>query len=74
MTPGSPRQRLDRKVEEYRYFRKLPDDVCRCHDDACPERETCLRFLQREIGGIRVVHSATLRQKDEPCQSKIPSE
>lgn len=39
---------------------RLLNDVCRCHDDACPERENCLRWLQRDTGTENTPHAATL--------------
>lgn len=50
---------------------KLPDDVCRCHDDGCPEREECKRYLQRNNGGVHVVHAATLREGTGKCARKL---
>jgi hypothetical protein len=34
---------------------RLPNDICRCRDADCPEREHCLRWTQRDIGGSRLV-------------------
>lgn len=28
----------------------LPDDVCRCRDDSCPERFGCARWVERDSG------------------------
>mgnify|MGYP001046628512 CR=1 FL=1 len=42
----------------------LPDDFCRCHDDACVQRESCARWMERESLGQRVVHAASLRMLD----------
>ena len=33
----------------------LPDDICRCRDDDCPQSRQCLRWIQRDIGGQRLV-------------------
>lgn len=40
----------------------LPSDVCRCHDDLCPEHVTCLRWLQNGPNhcGERTPHAASL--------------
>lgn len=38
----------------------LPADYARCHDDACPDRERCLRWLGRDDEHPRLVHVATL--------------
>ena len=50
----------------------LPNDVCRCHDSDCIERETCRRWLDRNKGsGSHVVHTNTLCASDGRCYSKI---
>jgi len=54
----------------------LQNDVCRCHDDGCPQHETCKRWLERKSGsGDHVVHSASLYPYDialgEPCPHYI---
>jgi hypothetical protein len=36
----------------------LSNDKARCHDDHCPPREQCQRWLQRETGRV---HVASLR-------------
>lgn len=38
----------------------LSDDACRCHDDECPTREICERYLQRGTGRV---HDRSLRFK-----------
>lgn len=25
----------------------LPNDICRCHNEACPNRDSCRRFVER---------------------------
>lgn len=30
---------------------RLPFDIARCHDDACPDRERCGRWVWREVCG-----------------------
>lgn len=63
----------------------VPEDICRCHDNGCPERNLCLRWMQRETGGPRTPHSHSLYQGDsgwepersgprnEPCLDRIPA-
>jgi len=60
------------------------DEICRCHDSCCQERQGCLRWTERETGGPRTPHAYTLYQGDggweperpdprsEPCREKIP--
>ena len=58
----------------------LPLDICRCHDDGCSERETCLRWLCRNDGNEtdRIPHAKSLFPYDipisEPCPQKIEAE
>jgi hypothetical protein len=56
----------------------LPDDIARCHDITCEVRSYCQRFVQRNRGGPRVVHAATLRPawqtRDELCDHAITLE
>jgi hypothetical protein len=59
------------RVEAALRGRRLPDDVCRCHDKTCPERKSCLRFLQRNSGGEYVVHADTMRTGESLCRNKI---
>ena len=40
----------------------LPNDICRCHDSLCEQREKCLRWLCRETGRV---HVGTLKQVGE---------
>ena len=53
---------------------RLPYDVCRCHDAACPERTECARWLQRAPENLpnwaRLTHAETLRH-GEVCEYKI---
>ena len=51
------------------YF--LPNDVCRCHDGGCPEREECLRWLCKDSGGI-VGYAESLFPYDIPLNSQCP--
>lgn len=52
----------------------LLDDECRCHDSGCPQRETCLRWLDREYGDHRrmYTHSPSLFPYDIPLGSPCP--
>ena len=54
----------------------LTDDICRCHDGGCPERESCLRWIDRHEGGPRVVAAGSLYPYDQPlgqpCTNHIP--
>lgn len=43
---------------------KLLNDIWRCHNDECPERETCLRWLERYSG---YVHTSFLALSDVEC-------
>jgi hypothetical protein len=38
----------------------LPDDICRCRDDNCPQSRQCARWIQRDLGGSRIVSEHTL--------------
>ena len=55
----------------------LRADECRCHDAGCPERETCLRWVDREYGDPREVypHSPSLKSYErplsDPCDLRI---
>lgn len=49
----------------------LPYDVCRCHALRCPERESCLRWLDRDWGEV---HAASLSNDDGTCTAKLPSD
>ena len=57
---------------------RLSDDVCRCRDNDCPERNDCERYLQRDIGGARIVSASTIYPFDRglfvlACPYRIPS-
>ena len=60
---------------ESKQLRILPNDVCRCHDDGCSEREQCLRYLQRNNVGERTPYCPSLFPYDipigNPCPNKI---
>ena len=54
----------------------LKDDVCRCHNENCAERHTCLRWLDRDNGGDWVPHVDSMYSWGDfplplPCQNKI---
>ena len=48
-------------------MRKLRNDICRCNDDGCEEKDTCLRWLQRETGRVQC---GSLKSYDAPLDSK----
>lgn len=52
----------------------LHADDCRCHDAGCPERETCLRWLDRARGDHRRhgTHSPRLFPHDVPLGTPCP--
>ena len=57
----------------------LADDICRCHDSGCPERERCLRWLHRgKAHGEHVSHCGSLFPFDldigKPCPMRIAPE
>jgi len=49
----------------------LPASYARCHDAACPQRTSCLRWLERDTGGERTSHVATLRFLAGICHGYI---
>lgn len=64
-------------LDNMRYY-SLPHDICRCHDDGCPERGECLRWLCKDDVGEHVVNAKSLFPYDiplmTPCPTKIPTE
>lgn len=56
--------------------RRLPDDICRCWDEECPERQGCLRWTQRADGGLRMAHTSACFPRRataaDPCPIRIP--
>lgn len=52
---------------------KLPFDICRCRGQGCEEKETCLRYLDKELGFLTPITN-TLRILDEKCRYKIEVE
>ena len=51
-------------------MKKLPSDICRCNDNSCSLRETCLRYLLRFTGAANTPHAASLANL-QGCQSYI---
>lgn len=50
--------------------RLLPFDYCRCHNEACPKKEGCLRWLQRNSGRV---HCKNMSEgQTEGCKHHIP--
>jgi len=51
---------------------QLPHDVTRCYDDTCSERETCLRWIERNGGDKWTPKTQSLRVKTtKRCYAKI---
>lgn len=50
--------------------KRLLYDVWRCHDALCPQREDCLRWLDRHTG---TVHTASLSNEDGTCYAMLPT-
>lgn len=46
-------------------------DYTRCHDDDCPERDHCWRYISRCSSQL-CSHAASLRDGDGPCDYKLP--
>lgn len=53
-------------------------DVCRCHDAACPQHESCRRWLERDKppAAVRLVHASSLRDPELLgfCAAYIPAQ
>ena len=49
-------------------MKPLPNDVCRCQDAGCRERNGCRRWLERESG----LEQSSLFPYDIPIGSKCP--
>ena len=53
------------------------NDICRCWDPGCPDREACARWVHRYHGGERTPNAYTLfppdADVDDPCPSFIPA-
>lgn len=43
--------------------------IPRCHASSCPERTTCLRWLDRFVGDI---HAPSLNNDNGTCTAKLP--
>ena len=54
---------------------QLKNDVCRCHDDTCPERHECLRWIERDLASYKwIISSNSLLQYEQDgttCLNKI---
>jgi hypothetical protein len=53
----------------------LPHDTARCHDSRCPQRQSCLRWLERNSPGERISHHPSLRPFSpfaDSCANHIP--
>jgi hypothetical protein len=48
----------------------LSDDICRCNDENCLEKDSCLRFLRRKDPGW-IAQTDSLRAGSELCEYKI---
>jgi len=56
----------------------LPDDICRCLDADCPTRLDCLRWLERDRGGPRLLSTDSLFPFEaqslwKPCPHRLPA-
>ena len=53
----------------------LPNNICRCHNTGCDEKEDCSRWVERTAKGDKVSHSANCfpitTPLDDPCPMKI---
>ena len=47
----------------------MNDDTCRCHDNSCPARQSCARWLHRNEGGPGASHIETMR---DDCKHYMP--
>ena len=49
------------RVEQMTERSTLPNDVCRCHDEDCADRDGCRRYTERNKGdGERIPHCESL--------------
>ena len=54
---------------------KLPNDICRCHDSECAQKEKCLRWLERESFGKGTLHTIAMRlEPQKECEYFISNE
>lgn len=51
-------------------FNFLSDDICRCNDENCSEKDSCVRFLYRKDSGW-IAQTDSLRVEGELCKYKI---
>ncbi len=52
---------------------RMHPDSCRCHDDRCPERMDCRRYLDRGYAGPQTPHAMTHRDPAEDfCGWRVP--
>lgn len=58
-----------RAIKSDRKERRMPLDFCRCHDHACPKRESCLRYKDKR--NVPTPNAATLRGDDGKCHYYI---
>lgn len=49
----------------------LPLDICRCHDDKCSSRDSCLRYADRASGRVHADSVWPSRGDHDPCQYRI---
>lgn len=49
---------------------RLYNDICRCHDDKCPDASRCERYIQRDTGRV---HSMGLYPYAAPFVIPCPS-
>jgi hypothetical protein len=53
---------------------RLHWDVCRCHDDRCPARAQCRRYLDRDYAGPQTPHAMTHRDPGcDECGWRVPA-
>ena len=54
----------------------LMNDICRCHDSACPKHAQCLRWLARKSSrnGGWTNNADTLRNASGECDRFYPAE
>ena len=50
----------------------LKGDICRCHDDGCPEKDSCARYVFRNTGHDQTPHAASLFPYDQPLGEPCP--
>ena len=50
----------------------LPNDISRCHDSGCNEKEECARWIERTAKGDTVAHTHSLFPYDIPLGDKCP--